>query len=67
MKYKLCYGKIKLTVGTILEEVNDINDSLDHELYVVVLDPEPGDSQRQDTDEEDIHDNPDDMLNQWVN
>ena len=31
-------------------------------LYVVVLDPEPGDSQRQDTNKEDNHDKPEDMF-----
>ena len=56
MNTKSFYGK-KMTLVTILEEVNDIVEASDHVLPVVVLPLETGDNQSPETDEEDINDN----------
>ena len=61
MNTKSFYGR-NSTLVTTLEEVNDIVEAADHVLSVVVLPPEAGDSQSQDTDEEDVNDNPDGMF-----
>ena len=61
MNTKSFYVK-KLTLVTTLEEVNDIVEASDHVLSVVVIAPEAGDNQSQDTDEEDINDNLDDAF-----
>ena len=60
MYTKLFYGRNSTLVTTL--EVNDIVEAADHVLSVVVLPPEAGDSQSQDTDEEDVNDNPDGMF-----
>ena len=57
MNTKSFYGR-NSTLVTTLEEVNDIVEAADHVLSVVVLPPEAGDSQSQDTDEDDVNDNP---------
>ena len=54
MNTKSCYVK-NLTLVTTLEEVNVIVEAFDHVLSVVVLPPEAGDNQGQDTDEKDIN------------
>ena len=48
MTTKSFYGR-NSTLVTTLEEVNDIVEAADHVLSVVVLPPEAGDSQSQDT------------------
>ena len=60
MNTKSFYGRNSTLVTTL--EVNDIVEAADHVLSVVVLPPEAGDSQSQDTDEEDVNDNPDDIF-----
>ena len=58
MNTKSFYGR-NLTLITTLEEAHDIVEAADHVMSVVVLPPEAGDSQSQDTDDEDINDNRD--------
>ena len=61
MNTKSFYVKT-LTLVTTLEEVNDIVETSDHVLSVVVIALEAGDNQSQDTDGEEINNNLDDAF-----